>query len=159
MHKKSAPTHNLSWSEAVDEALCFGWIDSTKRSVDDEKFIQYYGKRKAKSIWSKINKDKVEVLIAAGKMAPAGLESIAIAKKNGYWTLMDEVEELIVPEDLEQAFLRHPGAKEYYLGLSKSGKKGLLAWIVMARRADTREKRIREVAESAAEGSMPKHFR
>ena len=78
-YKKSSPKYNLSWSESVDEALCFGWIDSTKRPIDNEQYKQYFSKRKAKSNWSKINKDKVQALIDQGLMQEAGYQSIDIA--------------------------------------------------------------------------------
>ncbi|MGB0881999.1 MAG: YdeI/OmpD-associated family protein [Vicingaceae bacterium] len=157
-HKVKSPKHNLSWSDSVDEALCFGWIDSTKRSLDDERFIQYFSKRKAKSNWSKINKDKVKVLIEQNLMAEAGYESIAIAKENGSWTLLDNVEALIVPEDLTAAFTKHKTTKEFYDSLSNSKKKTLLYWLNSAKRKATREKRITEIIESANKGFMPKRF-
>src|SRR5687768_4464382 len=90
--KSGVPT--LSWSEAVDEALCFGWIDSTKRPIDNEKFMQFFTRRKPDSTWSKINKEKVERLIAEELMAPAGYQTIETAKQNGSWTILDTVEEL-----------------------------------------------------------------
>lgn len=158
-YKKSSKTPNLSWSEAVDQALCFGWIDSVKKTIDEERYIQYFSKRKAKSIWSKINKDKVTHLLEQDLMFPAGLEIIEKAKQNGFWELMDTVEALIVPDDLEEAFKIYPSSKEFFLSLSKSGRKGLLAWIIMAKRAETREKRVKEVVECAGEGLLPKAFR
>jgi uncharacterized protein YdeI (YjbR/CyaY-like superfamily) len=157
--KKDAPGHNLNWSEAVDEALCYGWIDSTKKSIDDEKYMQYYCKRKPKSNWSKINKDKVKILIEKGLMEDAGFKSIGIAKENGSWTILDEIEALVIPEDLKEAFENYKGAMEYYDGLSKSVKKGLLYWVVSAKRKETRQKRILEIAENASQKLKPKQFR
>ena len=95
--RKNLRTITLSWSESVDEALCFGWIDSTKKTIDNEKYKQYFSKRKAKSNWSKINKDKVKTLIDQGLMEEEGYKSIEIAKENGSWTILDGVEALIVP--------------------------------------------------------------
>lgn len=157
--KKSSKTPTITWSEAVDEALCFGWIDSVKKSIDSERYMQYYGKRKVNSIWSKINKDKVTHLLAQGLIFPAGLEIIEKAKQNGNWTLLDDAEKLIIPNDLEEAFKLYTSSKEFFLSLSKSSRKGLLAWIVMAKREETRAKRVKEVAESAGEGILPKAFR
>lgn len=158
-YKKESPNHNLSWSESVDEALCFGWIDSTKKTIDNNQYKQYFSKRKAKSNWSKVNKDKVKVLMDQGLMTEAGYNSIEIAKENGSWTILDEVEALITPEDLKEAFTNYEGAIEYFNGLSKSVKKTLLYWIVSAKRKETRQKRILEIVENANEHSLPKPFR
>ncbi|MEZ4687756.1 MAG: YdeI/OmpD-associated family protein [Bacteroidia bacterium] len=158
-YRQSSPSANLSWSEAVDEALCFGWIDSTKKTIDDEQYIQYFCKRKPKSNWSKVNKDKVEILIAEGRMEEAGYKSIEIARENGSWTYLDQVEALIVPEDLQDELARHPGASEYFDSLSKSSKKILLYWVLSGKREATRRKRIVEIAENASQQLMPKQFR
>ncbi|MCC9070321.1 YdeI/OmpD-associated family protein [Flavobacterium sp. F-65] len=147
-YTKKSKLPSISWSEAVDEALCFGWIDSTKKKVDDSSFIQYFSKRKPKSIWSKINKEKIQLLIDSKRMTKAGFESVEVAKKNGSWTVLDEVEELIIPEDLEKVFKKHKDSKDYFLSLSKSTRKIMLSWIVLAKRQETRQKRINEVVES-----------
>ena len=138
-YKKKFPNYNLSWSESVDEALCFGWIDSVKRTIDSEKYKQYFSKRKAKSNWSKINKDKVKILIEQGLMDEEGFKSIEIAKENGSWTILDEVEALVIPEDLKEEFAKYKGSMEYYDSLSKSVKKILLHWVVSAKRDKTKE--------------------
>jgi uncharacterized protein YdeI (YjbR/CyaY-like superfamily) len=158
-YKKSSEKPTISWSEAVDEALCFGWIDSTRKTVDNESFIQFFTRRKPNSVWSKINKEKVKQLIKEGRMTEAGLKSIEIAKHNGSWTILDEVEELTIPDDLEKAFHLHPGSKDFFLGLSKSVRKMILTWLVFAKREDTRQKRIVEIAELAAQKQKPKQFR
>jgi len=157
-HKKSANKATISWSEMVDEALCFGWIDSVRKSVSDESFVQFLCKRKPKSGWSKINKEKVERLIADGLMAEAGFKSIEIAKQNGSWNLLDEIEELTIPVDLDAAFVLNAGAKEFFLGLSKTVRKMMLQWIAFAKRPETRQKRINEIAELAARKIKPKQF-
>lgn len=157
-YTKASGKNVISWSEAVDQALCFGWIDSKKIKIDKEISHQYFSKRKAKSTWSKINKDKIDRLMAEGLMAPAGLEIIEIAKQNGSWNLLDEVEKLIVPEDLDQALKANPGAEEYFLNLSKSTRKFMLTWILFAKSPETRQKRINEIAELAAKGQKPKQF-
>lgn len=158
-YKKKSPDYNLSWSESVDEALCFGWIDSTKRSIDDTKYKQYFTKRKAKSNWSKVNKDKVKSLIDQGVMQEEGYTSIEIAKENGSWSILDDVEALVIPEDLKEAFTNYKGSEEYFDSLSKSDKKILLYWIVSAKREETRQKRILEIAENASVNLKPKPFR
>jgi uncharacterized protein YdeI (YjbR/CyaY-like superfamily) len=158
-YKKKSSNFNLNWSESVDEALCFGWIDSVKRPIDIEKYKQYFSKRKANSTWSKINKDKVDYLISENLMQEAGYKTIEIAKKNGSWSILDEVEALVIPEDLKKEFNERVGSLEYYESLSKSVKKILLAWVVLAKRTETRQKRIIEVAENASRKLKPKQFR
>ena len=158
-YKKKSPLFNLSWSESVDEALCFGWIDSTKKTIDTEKYIQYFSRRKVKSNWSKINKEKVKTLIEQSLMKEWGYKSIKIAKENGSWTFLDDVESLVIPEDLKREFTNQQGAKEYFDQLSKSAKKILLYWILSAKRKETRQKRILEIAENASKNLKPKQFR
>lgn len=157
-YKRKSTTQTISYSEALDDALCYGWIDSTLKSIDDDRFIQFFSKRKPTSVWSKVNKAKIEQLIAAGLMRPAGYESIECAKQNGYWSILDEVEDLVIPQDLELAFDAHPGSKTFFMGLSKSIKKGILQWLILAKREDTRQKRLTEIATLAAEGRKPKQF-
>ncbi|MFY0652604.1 MAG: YdeI/OmpD-associated family protein [Cyclobacteriaceae bacterium] len=158
-YKKKSPKHNLSWSESVDEALCFGWIDSVKKTIDDEQYKQYFCKRKEKSNWSKINKEKVKTLIDQGLMEEAGYKSIEIAKENGSWEILDEVEGLVIPEDLKEEFANHKGSFDYFDSLSKSVKKILLHWVISAKRKETRQKRILEIAENASKNLKPKQFK
>lgn len=149
----------VAWSELVDEALCFGWIDSTRKTIDEGSFRQLFSRRKRNGTWSKINKEKVKRLEEDKLMRAAGYEAIRIAKENGSWTILDSVEELGIPNDLEETFKNHPNSEEYFLGLSKSVKKMLLQWIVLAKRPETRMKRITEIAEHAARNERPKQFR
>jgi uncharacterized protein YdeI (YjbR/CyaY-like superfamily) len=157
-YNKSSVNPSISWSEAVDEALCFGWIDSKKISIDKEKSHQFFSKRKAISTWSRINKEKVEKLIANGKMTAEGHKCIEIAKQNGSWTILDKVEELIIPNDLESEFNTKPGSKDFFLSLSKSVKKVILQWLVLAKRPETRQKRIAEIVEHSDKKQKPKQF-
>lgn len=157
-YKKKANIPTISWSESVDEALCFGWIDSIRKTLDDEKFIQFFSKRKPKGTWSKINKEKIKQLIDEGLMMPTGYESIEKAKQNGSWTILDEVEELLIPDDLEREFETKAGSKDFFQGLSKSIRKAILQWIVLAKQQETRQKRINEIAELAAQKLKPKQF-
>ncbi len=157
-YKKKSNMPSLSWGDAVEEALCFGWIDSKAKPIDEDKYMQFFTKRKPKSVWSKINKEKVRTLIEAGHMTEAGMAVIEIAKQNGSWTILDEVEELTIPEDLEKAFKKHKGSKEYFHSLSKSVKKMILHWLVTAKRTETREKRITEIVIQASQKLKPKQF-
>jgi uncharacterized protein YdeI (YjbR/CyaY-like superfamily) len=157
-YNKKASKKSITWSEAVDVALCFGWIDSKKIKIDDETSHQFFSRRKPKSTWSKINKDKVVKLIDQGLMTKAGSDAIETAKQNGSWTMLDEVEELLIPEDLEEAFSAKQGSKEYFLSLSKSVRKAMLQWLVLARQPETRQKRINDIAEQASQEMKPKLF-
>ena len=157
-YKTSTKKASLSWSDAVEEALCFGWIDSTKKTIDKESYMQYFSRRKSNSTWSKINKDKVEKLVYNNLMTKAGFDIIEIAKQNGSWTILDDVEALVMPEDLKDALESYNGSMEYYESLSKSGKKGLLYWVISAKRTETRQKRILEIAENASKKKKPKYF-
>ena len=157
-YKQAAGIPTVSWSDLVDEALCFGWIDSTRVSLGDGKFIQFLTRRKPRSNWSKINKDKVARLIEEGRMTKAGYDSIETAKKNGSWTLLDKVEALTIPKELAAEFRLRPGSRKYFMGLSRSVKKMMLQWVAMAKRPETKLKRATEIAENAAEGRKPKQF-
>jgi uncharacterized protein YdeI (YjbR/CyaY-like superfamily) len=158
-YKKSSSKPNLSWSQAVDEALCFGWIDSVKKTIDTEKYKQYFSPRKAKSNWSKVNKEKIENLLDSNLMQSAGLKSIEIAKQNGSWTILDAIENLEIPIELDEAFKKYANSKSNFLNFSKSVKKLLLYWVVSAKRAETKNKRVNELAECAHENKKPKQFR
>jgi len=157
-YTKSSGKPSLTWSEAVEVALCFGWIDSKKVKIDSERSHQFFSKRKANSTWSKINKEKIKRVIEAGLMTPAGRECVEIAKKNGSWAILDDVEELIIPQDLAPAFRKHRGSKAYFLGLSKSARKPMLSSLVLAKRPETRQKRVDEIAALAAQRKKPKQF-
>lgn len=148
----------IPWGELVEEALCFGWIDSTRKTINEFSFKQLFSKRKRNGTWSKVNKEKVQKLIDCGLMTESGYESIKTAKLNGSWTILDEVEELIIPPDLEKAFENYTGSKDYFISLSKSVRKMMLQWIVLAKRPETRQKRIDEVAECAGQNKKPKQF-
>jgi uncharacterized protein YdeI (YjbR/CyaY-like superfamily) len=158
-YNKNSEKDSISWSDAVDVALCFGWIDSKKQSIDKCSYRQFYSKRKSNSTWSKINKEKVRKLIKNGQMMPAGYKSIETAKQNGSWSILDEVEELIIPKDLETAFKNQVGSKDYFLGLSKSTRKAILQWVVLAKRLETRQNRIYQISALAVQGKIPKQFK
>lgn len=154
-YKKKAQMPTISWSEAVDEALCFGWIDSTAKPIDEHTYKQFFTKRKHKSVWSKVNKNKIEQLIKNGLMAEAGHKIIEIAKQNGSWTILDDVEALIIPEDLEIEFQKNSGLKEIFLSLSKSVRKAYLYRLILAKQTETRQKRIKEIIETLSQKGNP----
>jgi uncharacterized protein YdeI (YjbR/CyaY-like superfamily) len=158
-YKKKSNILTVTYTEAVDEALCFGWIDSKAKPLDEEKYMQFFSRRKAKSVWSRINKGKIERLINEGLMTTAGYHIIEIAKQNGSWTILDEAEALTIPKDLEEAFQERPNAENYFSGLSRSDKRNILQWLVLAKKQETRQKRISEIAELADQNQKPKQFR
>ncbi|MET0298775.1 MAG: YdeI/OmpD-associated family protein [Flavitalea sp.] len=142
---KASNKKSVTWSEAVDAALCFGWIDSKKIKIDDETAHQFFTKRKPKSIWSKINKDKIKRLTEEGLMSEAGIKIVEEAKANGSWTLYDEVENLVIPKDLAKALKKTKGASAAFGQLSKTTKKIALYGLLVAKQPATRQKRIDEI--------------
>jgi uncharacterized protein YdeI (YjbR/CyaY-like superfamily) len=140
----------LDYEAAVEEALCFGWVDSTGGYLDDERSKLYFARRKPRSGWAATNKARVERLIRDGRMAPAGLAAIERAKANGSWEVFDSAERLEVPEDLATVFERHPPAAASFAAFPPSARKMMLAWIALAQRPETRAARITKVAEAAA---------
>lgn len=156
MYSKSSKVQSITWSEAVDEALCFGWIDSKVNKRDAESRYQFYTPRKPKSFWSRINKEKIERLIAEGRMTDAGMQVVNLAKQTGSWTSLDDVENLIVPDDLQKAFDRYPQSAQNFDAFPKSAKKLILTWILSAKTPATREKRVEETAAKAAENIRSK---
>jgi uncharacterized protein YdeI (YjbR/CyaY-like superfamily) len=159
LHKKETGKPSIEWSDAVEEALCFGWIDGKRKTAGDGQFMQFFCKRKPNGTWSKINKEKIKQLINNGLMTQAGLDCIEAAKQNGSWTTLDAIEELMIPEDLEKAFKSHKGSMDYFMSLSKSVRKMVLYWVISAKREETRSGRITEVATLAARQLKPKQFR
>ena len=155
-YKQASGKPSLRWSEAVDEALCFGWIDGTRISEGEDRFLQYFTRRKPTSIWSKINKEKVERLSQAGLITPAGQASIDIAQQNGSWTILDTVEAQLIPDDLQAALDAHPGAQDYFNSLSKTVQKMMLYHLVSAKRPETRLKRIETIAQHMKDGKRMK---
>lgn len=150
IYRKESKTPSVYYPEAVDEALCFGWIDSKPNKRDAESYYQFFAKRNPKSNWSKINKDKVARLMKDGQMQPAGLEMIRIAKEKGTWTALDEVERITLPDDLKQCFAGNKTAFKNWENFPKSAKSGILQWILNAKRPETRQKRIDETVALAA---------
>jgi uncharacterized protein YdeI (YjbR/CyaY-like superfamily) len=142
----------LDYEAAVEEALCFGWVDSTGGRVDDERGKLYFAPRKARSPWSASNKRRVARLIADGRMRPAGLAVIDQAKANGYWEILDSVERLEVPPDLAAALDAQPPATATFGAFPASVRKQHLAWVALAGKPETRAGRIRTIAEKAARG-------
>lgn len=154
-YKVKSGKPSVQYSEAVKEALCFGWIDSKVKSLDEERYMQIITPRKPKSVWSKLNKQYIEELIEQGLMTTFGLEKIEAAKQDGSWNSLDAIEALIIPSDLKQALEANKTAKDYFEAFSNSSKKNILFWIDSAKRPETRLKRIEQTVNSAVQNKSP----
>ena len=150
-YKAEHPNH-VSYDDAVEEALCFGWVDSVPRKLDSDRTMLLMSPRKPRSAWSALNKRRVAAMEAAGRMASAGIAAVETAKSNGMWAFLDDVERLEVPGDLAAAFEAEPGSREAWDGFPPSARRGMLEWIKQAKTAPTRAKRIAKTAECAARG-------
>ncbi len=139
-HKES-----MRWEEAVRVALCFGWIDSTVKSLGNGKRRQYFCPRKPKSVWSKVNKDHIKDLKSNGLMHKSGLEAINVAKKNGSWEALDDVENGVIPKELQKALKADKNAFENFENFTHSQRKSYLYWLNQAKREETQQKRIHEI--------------
>jgi uncharacterized protein YdeI (YjbR/CyaY-like superfamily) len=169
-HARSSGVHLVSWrrgagrtsvpyEEAVEEALCVGWVDSVAGRLDETRSLQWFSPRRPRSGWARSNKERVERLTAAGLMLPAGLAAIEEAKRTGTWTMLDDVENLVVPEDLAAALDASPPARQHWEAFPRSPRRAILEWIVQARRPETRARRIAQVAQYAARNERPPQFR
>lgn len=141
---------SMRWEEAVRVAICYGWIDSTVKSLGNGRRRQYFCPRNPKSVWSKVNKNHIKELLANGLMHRNGMAAINVAKKNGSWTALDEVEKGVVPDDLKEAFNKCPIAFKNYQNFTKGQRKSYLYWLNQAKRVETRQNRIAEIIELCA---------
>ena len=144
-YKVAHENDSMRWEEAVKVALCYGWIDSTVKSLGDGKRRQYFTPRNQKSVWSALNKRYIEELSANGLMHESGTKIIDIGKQNGSWTALDTVENGIIPDDLQAAFDKNLKAFENYQSFAPSYRKSYLYWLNQAKREETRSKRIQEI--------------
>lgn len=144
-YRVSSDKESMRWEDAVQVAICYGWIDSTVRKLDDERRYQMFTPRKDKSVWSKLNKSYIEKLTAANLMHESGLRKIEIAKQNGSWETLDAVENLEIPEDLASAFAKNKKALNNYNSFSPSYRKSYLYWLNQAKREETRKARVTEI--------------
>ncbi len=158
-YKKATGKPRVEYNEAVEEALCFGWVDSKPNKLDDERSMLYFAPRKGGTGWSKPNKERVERLIAAGLMMPSGLAKVEAAKQDGTWTALDAVEALEVPDDLAKALAALPNASAYWEAFPRSVKRAILEWISNAKKPETRAKRVDETARLANDNKRANQWR
>ncbi len=158
-YKQATGKPRVTYDEAVEEALCFGWVDSKGNKLDAERSLLWFAPRKGRSGWSRPNKERVERLIAAGLMTPAGLAKIEAAQADGSWSLLDAVENLEIPPDLAEALAAYPAASENFNAFPPSARRGILEWIVQAKTPGTRAKRVAETARLAQENQRANQWR
>lgn len=154
---RKGAARQITYEAAVEEALCFGWIDSLMRPLDDARYMQLFTPRKPKSNWSALNKRRVEALIARKQMTKAGLAKIEAAKQDGSWTRHDAVEAMTIPPDLGKALAANRKAGAVFEAWPPSTRKGVLYWITGVKSADLRATRIAHVVAQAAKGLRPGH--
>jgi uncharacterized protein YdeI (YjbR/CyaY-like superfamily) len=153
--RKASAGPAFDYEAAIREALRWGWVDSTQRTVDEQRSMMWYAARRPGSVWTRRNKQRVADLEAAGLLEPPGAAAVTAARESGMWTLMDDVEDLVVPDDLAVALAARRGAREHWDGFPPSARKQGLAWIVRARQQATRSRRVAEVADRASRGERP----
>lgn len=159
IYNKKSTTSSCKYEEAVEEALCFGWIDSIAKKRDAESSYQYFSVRKPKSNWSKSNRDRVEKLTALGLITERGQKMIDLAKQTGTWEALVDVQNLVIPEDLQLLLNKNKKALNYFLAFSPSSRRGILEWILNAKKTETRLKRIEETVKLAADNIKANQYR
>lgn len=158
-YKKQCGAKYLPYDDIVEELLCFGWIDSLPRKLDDERTMLWIAPRKPGSAWSKRNKERVAKLVTAGLMTPAGMEKIDAAQQDGTWNALDEVERLTIPSDLTAALAGYTAAAENFEAFPRSVRRGILEWIGSAKKPETRARRIEETARLAQDNIRANQWR
>lgn len=158
-YKKASGRPRLEYDDAVEEALCFGWVDSKGNKLDEERSMLWFAPRKPGSGWSRSNKERVAKLIHGGQMTPAGLAKVEAAHQDGSWNALDAVEALEIPPDLAAALDANKPARQNFEAFPRSVKRGILEWIANARRPETRAKRVDETATLAAQNIRANQWR
>ena len=150
--RKSSQRQAVAYEDLVEEAICFGWIDSTVNVLDDERGLQLMTPRKPKSGWTRLNRRRAAEMERQGRMTDAGRRAVEVAKANGWWTIYDSVEDLVEPADLARALDASPAARSAWDGFPPSARKQMLWWVVSAGRPETRTRRIDTIVSEAEFG-------
>jgi uncharacterized protein YdeI (YjbR/CyaY-like superfamily) len=158
-YKQGTGKQQFDYNDAVEEALCFGWIDSKPKALDAERTMLWFSPRKPRSAWAASNKARIERLIAAGLMTEAGLVKIEAAKRDGSWNTLDSIDTLELPPDLRRAFRKHPGSAANFDAFPRGVKRNILQWISSAKRPETRAHRVEETAREAARNVRANQWR
>lgn len=159
IYHKGSGTPSATYDEAVEEAICFGWIDSIAHKRDGESRYQFFAQRKPKSNWSRANRARAEQMIAAGLMMPSGQAMIDLAKTSGTWDALTDVQNAVIPDDLQQLLDQNKTAKANFLAFPPSSKRIILEWILNAKKPETRQKRIKETVDLATNNIKANHYR
>lgn len=159
IYHKGSDTESVYYDEAVEEAICFGWIDSIAHKRDEHSKYQFFAQRKPKSNWSKANRERAEKMIAVGLMKPAGQAMIDMAKKTGTWEALVDVQNSVIPDDLQQLLNKKKVALNNFLSFPPSSKRIILEWILNAKKPETRQKRIEETVALAEKNIKANHYR
>jgi uncharacterized protein YdeI (YjbR/CyaY-like superfamily) len=159
IYHKDNKTRSVDYEEAVEEALCFGWIDSKPNKRDDESYFLFFAKRKPGSNWSKANRERAEKMISEGLMTEVGQAMIDLAKRSGTWTALEEVQDSVIPDDLQRMFNSNRLAFDNFQSFPPSSKRIILEWIFSAKRQETRRKRIEETVRLAEKNIRANHYR
>lgn len=159
VHKKINPRPKLTYDEVVEEALCYGWIDSKPNALDEHRYILHLYPRRPRSVWSQRNKERVKRLIKSGLMAPPGLAKVKAAKKDSSWSSLDAVDSVVLPKDLMSALRADGAALRHFAAFTDSSKKIILYWIETAKKPETRVKRIKETVAQAASNIKAYQYR
>lgn len=154
-YKKIVPEKYVSTSDVLDELLCFGWIDGIRRKLDDIRTMQLISPRRIEH-WAKTYKDRAEKLIKEGKLQRAGFQSIENSKQMGLWDFMDDVDNLMIPKDLEEALTKNKEAKDFFYTINDSSKRFVLRWIKLAKTDKTRTSRIEQIVSLSSKGEKLK---
>jgi uncharacterized protein YdeI (YjbR/CyaY-like superfamily) len=155
-YKKHTGKATLTYDDAIEEALCYGWVDGLLRSLDNERYILRYSPRRKKSIWSELNKKRANRMIKQGQMTQAGLAKIREAKKNGEWakaTVRDDPKQ--IPADLKKVLAANPSARKNFENFPPSSQKQYIWWITEAKKAETRGRRISETVRRSEQNKKP----
>lgn len=153
MYKKASGQQRMTYDDVVEEALCFGWIDSLPRRLDDARSLLYISPRKKGSVWSALNKRRIEKLAAAGLIAPAGQAKIDAARLDGSWDALNSSDALEIPDDLAAALAANPAAERRFNAFPPGVRKQLLQQLAAAKRPETRQQRVARIVERAAENN------
>lgn len=157
--KKAAGAAHVPYGDVVEELLCFGWVDSLPRTLDEDRSMLMCTPRKARSAWSAANKERVERMTAAGQMRPAGIRVVEEARASGRWDALKQVDALVVPEDLGAALDKRPPARAHWDAFPPSTRRGILEWILNAKRPETRAGRVQQTAELAQQNQRANQWK
>ena len=156
---KNCDIESIYYDEAVEEAICFGWIDSVAHKRNEESKYQFFSQRKPKSNWSKANRERAEKMTEQGLMTSSGQKLIDLAKETGTWEALVDVQNSIIPDDLQNQLNANPKALKNFLAFPPSSKRIILEWILNAKKDETRQKRIEETVRLAADNIKANHYR